>query len=112
MEYLRDFKDVLLVLNTLAIIVVAIAAWLRKPGIDAEAAVKTLSDGQARLHEEHRMRLTMVESQLKHMPTKDELTELEGTVKAINERTEGMDDAMKRITHQLDLIQRYLMERK
>lgn len=59
-----------------------VVTWLRKPGMDAEAAVKTLQDELGRDIEayrqdvdrrllEHAERLTRIDAHLEHMPSSE-----------------------------------------
>lgn len=112
MELLRDFRDVLLVLNTLALIVIGLTTWLRKPGADALAALAKHASEASLTDQEHRNRLTTLEERMRHMPTSDELSELEGSVKAIDVRTEGQSEAIATIRATLGRIETYLLSRK
>lgn len=112
MEMLRDFRDVLLVLNTLGLVLIGVVTWLRKPGEEAAAAARTLDRKLDDTNHEHRNRLTMIESQLKHMPTSDELSALEGDVKAINERTKWQADEIETIRATVTRIESYLLNAK
>lgn len=91
---------------------VLVVLWLRKPGQDAAAAVRSLGervDGQiAALQKEQ----AVLKERVDHMPTDDELTELEGTVRAINERTVGMASGMDTVRTQLNRIEQYLLNAK
>ena len=89
-----------------------IAMWLRKPGQDAGAAV-------AKLRAEHggelaavNLQLVQIKTELKHMPNREEMAQLEGTVSMIDERTKGMAENMARVSVQLNRIETYLLEKK
>lgn len=77
------------------------ALWLRKPGVDAGKAVDEL-----------RGRLTTIEAHMQHMPTNEELATLEGMVKQLNERTEGLSEAISTVRTQLNRIENYLLTPK
>ena len=87
-----DFSDPRFWLDAAQTLVI-LGLFLRKPGVDAGAALAALAG-----------RVDVIEAQLKHMPNSDELTELEGTVKAVHaqlialkERMELTGDALVRI---------------
>lgn len=96
-----DLKDVMQLLLSLVALATAAAAWLRKPGEDAQSQVNEL-DG----------RLITLEERVKHMPSSDELTELEGTVKAIDERTKGFAQAIDTIRISQQRVENYLLNAK
>lgn len=87
----------------------AITVWLRKPGEDAGKAVDALrADHDQRLHQ-HGQRLTEIEAHMEHMPTTEDLKELEGTVKEIGERTAGIADGMGTMRATLARIETFLL---
>jgi len=69
-------------------------------------------DGIEKKTVDHDKWLTRVNEQVKHLPTNAELEELVGDVKALKAGMDGMRDALKGITRQLELINEYLLERK
>ena len=83
--------------------------WLRKPGADAGAAVRALEADQRVKHGELNNRVITLEERVRHMPTSDELSELEGTVRAINERTEGLAEAIGTVRTTLNGIETFLL---
>lgn len=91
-----NFTDPRFLLD-LAQTVIIVILWLRKPGTDAAAAVTAM-----------RERLGLVEERIKHMPTSEELAELEGSVRTINERTAGMSESMNVMRNQLSRIDDFL----
>jgi hypothetical protein len=92
--------------------VISLVVWLRKPGEDAQRSVDGLrADLDARMHEQSK-RLTEVETHMRHMPTSEELAKLEGTVKQIDERTEGLAEAIGQARIQLNRIESFLLGSK
>lgn len=73
------------------------ALWLRKPGEQAGEKVVAME-----------ARVGVIEERIRHMPTADELTELEGTVKAIDAKLGGMDDAVKTTRSAVVRIEEFL----
>lgn len=109
MDWIRDVKDVLTLVNTVATMVIVLVLWLRKPGDDARGETAALARKVDEANADHRNRLTAIEASLKHMPTSEELSELEGNVKAITERTEGLIEAIATIRASLARIETYLL---
>lgn len=89
-----------------------IAMWLRKPGVDAGAAVESLRKAHGDQLAVVVQRLVSIETDMRHMPTSEELAQLEGTVKQIAERTEAMTDNMSTVRTQLNRIENYLLDKK
>ena len=112
MDWIRDARDWPLLLNILGTLGVGVVTWLRKPGGEAMSAVRALEKALADSNSEHRNRLTAIDAQLKHMPTSEELSDLEGDVKAINERTKWQSDEIETIRATLARIETYLLSIK
>lgn len=81
--------------------IVIVLLWLRKPGLDAAQAVGALAG-----------RVDVLDERLKHMPSIDELTELEGTVKAIEAKLEGMSEGQVIVRNTVARIETYLLTHK
>lgn len=107
-----DLRDYVLMFNTVWLVLISVLTWLRKPGEAAVAALDALNTKVDNANNEHRNRLMKIETDLKHMPNSDELTELEGNVKAINERTEGLIEAISTVRSTLARIETYLLTSK
>lgn len=102
-------KDALQILFSLVTFAIAVAAWLRKPGEDARTAL------QSHITTEHaglREKVMTIEERIRHMPTSDELAELEGTVKKVEERTAGLTEGLVQVRKQLDRIENFLLNNK
>ncbi len=91
-----DFTDPRFWLDVAQMVAIA-ALWLRKPGEDATARVGKL-EGQ----------LQVIEERIRHMPTADELTELEGTVKSIAAQLDAMQDNVKNTRAAVQRIEDFL----
>lgn len=76
---------------------VIVLLWLRKPGEDAKTNMAALGG-----------RVDVFEERMKHMPTSDELTEVEGTVRAMHAKLEGMADAVKTTRNGVQRIEDFL----
>lgn len=86
--------------------------WLRKPGEDAAIAVDALrADVDDKLKSQSEQ-ITEIRAHMQHMPTNDELMQLEGTVRQINERTTGMADGMSTVRASLNRIEDYLLRER
>jgi len=112
MDFIRQLNDWL----TLVLVVwsagLTAAMWLRKPGVDAAGAVSALKEATAMKLELLNNRLTTLEERVQHMPTSDELSELEGTVRAIDERTVGLAEAVTTIRTSVARIENFLLHTK
>lgn len=100
-----------------------VATWLRKPGLDAGAAVDRIKEDFLTMHETHRAaverqlrdgekRMTEIETHMEHMPTKDEVAHLEGTVRTIDTRTMGMAEGLNGLRTSVTRIEDYLLRPK
>ena len=109
--------DVLQGIVTAALVV---TVWLRKPGTDAGKAVELLKQTVADRFDAYRVshdaelqgqraRITEIEAHMEHMPTSEELRELEGTVKQIAERTLGMNERMGTMASTMARIEHFLL---
>lgn len=75
-----------------------VVLWLRKPGEDAGQKAEAVGS-----------RVNLLEERLKHMPTSDELTELEGTVKEVKATLEAMKEQQELARRTLARIEDYLL---
>lgn len=96
----------------LVMAVISLVVWLRKPGEDAKGAVAILRGWAEAQLSGLVGRLTEVETHLQHMPTSEQLAKLEGTVKQIEARTEGLADAFSQVRRQLDRMETFMLENR
>lgn len=98
----------------------AIVMWTRKPGEDAAKAVEALrresgddidavqqamGSDMAAIRE----RVTRLEEHIKHVPTSDELSELEGEVKAMSATVHAVAESIGTIRLTLNRIETYIL---
>lgn len=112
-DNLRSWITVLLVLWNAGL---SVALWLRKPGMDAGAAVDKL---RADLHNRHDALVARVALQetdiagvkvhMQHMPSDDELATLRGSVMELSARTQGLVEAMNGVRATTQRIEAYLL---
>lgn len=88
------------------------ALWLRKPGNDAAVAVGVLRDDMDERLKAQASQITEIRAHMEHMPTNEELMQLEGTVKQINERTTGLADNMATVRASLHRIEDFLLRER
>lgn len=88
------------------------ALWLRKPGTDAGKAVNELREDMDEKLKHQGSQITEMRAHMQHMPTNDELLELEGTVKEISERTAGLQRNMDAVRASLTRIEDYLLRER
>lgn len=104
------------VLQWLSIGVVAVWGYLRTKDKDNDTAVKKVAEELAEFirisgeaQHAQNLRLTAVEERLKHMPTSDELAQIEGNVSEVRAKVDGIDDLLRRVEHQTNLIHQHLL---
>lgn len=90
----------------------AVFVWLRKPGEDAGEAVTALRREVSKQLNGLSHRMIVVEERIKHVPTSDELAELEGTVRLISSQISGQGESMQTMRVQLNRIEGYLLNSK
>lgn len=97
-----------------------LATWLRKPGLDATAAASKIESEFARALESHRtetqrelrtheLRLAQIDAHITHLPDSKAVSELKGSVRQVDERTQGMAERMDGMSAALNRIQDFLM---
>jgi hypothetical protein len=104
-----NLKDVLLMGSLVWNAMLSVTVWLRKPGEDAGAAVNTLRNETAEEVADLDHRVTVVEQQIKHVPTTSEMAELDGTVRSIAMQNSGLVEAIGTMRTQLNRIETYLL---
>lgn len=87
----------------------ALYVRLRKPGEDAGKAVGDLREQVDARLQDHSHRITGIEAHMKHMPTSDELRVVDGLVKQIGERVQGLSDGLAPMRNTLTRIESYLL---
>lgn len=78
-----------------------LALWLRKPGDDAKSRIEVL-DAQVKV----------IQERLTHMPSQEELTELEGSVRELVAELGGMRDAFQTLRESVRRIEDFLLSKK
>jgi predicted nucleic acid-binding Zn-ribbon protein len=93
-----DFSDGRFWLDALQMLGL-IALWLRRPGEDAGRRVDAIE-----------RKVDVIDERIKHMPTGDELTDLEGTVKEIRARMDGLQENVRGTREAVTRIENFLRE--
>lgn len=109
-----DLTDGRLWLEVLVLIMTMIntgVVWLRKPGEEAKAQIKQLSDRVDEDLQGLAIRLQSVEERMKHIPTDEELAQLAGDVQTVKAVVEGQASLLRRVEHQQTLILEQLLSR-
>lgn len=107
-----DIKEILGILQFLWLVGLSLAMWLRKPGQEAAQAVKKMGEDISEQLQAQDRRLTEVETHMEHMPTKEALSELRGTVSRIDERSSGLVASTNTMRVTLQRIEDYLLKRQ
>lgn len=108
----EEMKTYMLVILGLWSAGLSIVVWLRKPGEDAGEAVAKLRAEISSDVGHIKDRLTAIETEIEHMPTSEELAQLEGTVKQINERTAAQSESMRALAAAVSRIESFLLNNK
>lgn len=95
-----DFSDPRFWLDFAQTIVILLL-WARKPGSETQQRIGAV-EGE----------LKLIREQLKHVPLNDELTELEGSMKSLLERLEGMRDQIAGTRDSVRRIEDFLREHR
>lgn len=90
---------------------VAVTVWLRKPGEDAMNAVLALEKEIRQRVGDTTDRLTKIEVDLRHMPTSDDIGELKGSFRTLEERTRNLADGIDGVRAALLRMDQWLRER-
>lgn len=88
------------------------AVWLRKPGMDAIQAVNALKEEFEDRISAHANQLTELRTDVKHMPTSEELRKVEGTVKELAARMNSALEGINAVRSATDRIQNFLLSQK
>lgn len=97
-----------------------IAAWLylRKADGGNEKAVKEVAerlasfiDASAKANEQQNVRLTRLETAMKHMPTDEEIGQIRSDVATTKAQVEALSEGMRRVERQTNLIHEHLLRR-
>jgi predicted nucleic acid-binding Zn-ribbon protein len=99
-------------INILATGIMAFVMWMRKPGEDAGKSIDAFKSEVSTMMNAQSERISRIEETLKHIPTDDELQVLNGSLREANARIEAVSHGQQRLLNQMDLIQRFLMEKK
>ncbi|URI06640.1 DUF2730 domain-containing protein [Aquincola tertiaricarbonis] len=96
----------------LYMLILTAVVWLRKPGVDAGAAVERVRTDHGGELQTIKARISAIETTLHHTPTKEDLARLEGSVRQVDERTEGLSEGLSAVRRQLNRIEDYLLNNK
>lgn len=104
------------VLQWLSIGVVAVWGYLRTKDRDNAEAIAAVSKSLNEMRKNTteavtgmQVRMSTVEERLRHMPTADEVARIEGEVSEVRAKVEGIEDLLKRVEHQTNLIHQHLL---
>ena len=79
----------------------SLVLFLRKPGVDAIAAVTKLRDDMSLFHQTISTEQAVLRERIAHMPTDEELAELAGSVQALSANQKAMNATLSRIEQYL-----------
>lgn len=101
-----------LFLITLTNSVAAFLLWMRKPGQDASAEIDRFKASSAAANGALSGRMDVLEERVKHMPTSDELRELEGQLVGIKAEMGSLKDAVTATRSGVARIENWLMHER
>lgn len=106
-------------LQFLALGWVAFVQYVRKPGEDASKDVVQVNKRVDAFEAEHRAeqaerraQLARLDERMSHMPNENELTRIDGAVNEVRAQVEGMQDLLRRVEHQTNLIHQHLLSQR
>lgn len=116
----NDIGRWLAIAQTIWLIGLSVVVWLRKPGTQAQESVKSLQEAMAQqtaaltltMQEQHHnldLRLKAVETDMKHMPTSEEMTRLAGEVRVVAEQTRAIAVTLDAFRGQMGRMEHFLM---
>lgn len=108
MQAMSIDPTVVLFIITVINSVASFLLWLRKPGQDATAAIATFRTAVAETDGVLKGRLDVLEERVRHMPTSDELSQLEGQLGAIKAEMGGMKDLVQSTRSGVNRIEEFL----
>jgi uncharacterized protein HemX len=97
-----------------------LGAWLyfRKADADNTDAVKAVAQdladfihASAKANEGQNVRLSKLETTMKHLPTDSEMSEIRSDVASTKARVEGMSELLRRVEHQTNIIHDHLLRK-
>ena len=111
-----DLLPYVVFINTATTLWLAISTYMRKPGTDAGAAVAELKRAVDDRHRELELEQTRIREQMRHMPTREQLGELETTMGSlaaqIKAQTDAQSERFTKLERQLETIRDFLMRAK
>lgn len=108
-------------INLLWLVGLTLTTWLRKPGVEAAKAVQEVeADMNKELHllaentdrqlRDQLVQITQIQAHMSHMPSSIEVSDLRSAVKAIDERTQGIHEAMNSLSGSVNRINDFLRQ--
>ena len=85
-------------------ILLTAAMWLRKPGLDAQEAVKRLETAVTRMEADARV----MAERLRHLPSADEVAELARDMATVKADNKAQTSALEKVSGQLVRIEEFL----
>lgn len=99
-------------LGTLAALGAAIYTWIATQDKDNSQHIKAVETALGNVLAEHASRLDKVETALTYMPSKDDMSELKGDMKALRESQRGVRSELAGMKASVDRMNEYLLNNR
>lgn len=90
----------------------AIYTWIATQDKDNSQHIKAVETALGNVLAEHASRLDKVETALLHLPTQNELSELQGDMKAVKEAQQGVRSELAGVKSSVDRMFEFLLNNK
>lgn len=106
-----DFDLAKFMVTTLVSIGAIIYTWIATKDKDNSQHIKAVEEALGKSIATHSSRLDKIETALMHIPTQDELAELQGDMKAVKEAQQSMRTEIETMRKSVDRILDYLLNK-
>jgi len=109
---MEEANFALAALGPLSAVGAAIYTWIATQDKDNSQHIKAVETALSKALAEHASRLDKVETALTYMPSKDDMSELKGDVKALKESQIGVRSELSGIKASVDRMNEYLLNNR
>lgn len=98
-------------INMLGVVGAVIYTWIATSDKDNSQHIKAVEEAMTRKIVEHSSRLDRVETSLEHIPTQQELAELQGDMKSVKTAQDAIREDFRTVRQSLNRIEDFLLKR-